>query len=249
MITLLLSAYNEEDNPYFWETISLIQELQLENFSIEVIVGLTRGSDQTFEKLMEAKIKIIEIETSKRSERYNIALTQAQAGPDNWVILHHPRSLLQREGILALATLDKNILWGAYTQSFSIDHPLLYFTSWWSNKVRGDLKKIFYLDHCLFVRRKILDKVGNVPQVEIFEDTLLSIKLSREADPVRLPYKSTTSAIRFEKNGFLKQIILNQVLKFLFLINYNNESINAEYEKGLNLNTFIFKKKRSSHEK
>ena len=49
------------------------------------------------------------------------------------------------------------------------------FTSWWSNYIRGDIRKIYYLDHCIFFKKHILDEV-NPCHLEIFEDTAQSVK-------------------------------------------------------------------------
>lgn len=236
MISVLLAAFNEADNSFFWDTINLVQDLKRNGVQIEVLVGVTQGLDNTLERLLALGVVTRVVQTMNRGERYNEVLKECTAGENDWILLNHPRSLLQKEAILELAFLHESIKWGAFTHEFDIHHPLLSFTSWWSNHVRGDLKKIFYLDHCLFIRRSLLEKVGGVPVVEIFEDTILSQKLSEITHPVRIKWKSTTSAIRFIQKGIWVQAYRNQILKIQFLLGTSDTKMNDSYEKDINLN-------------
>jgi hypothetical protein len=237
MLTVLLPAFDEIDNPYFWKTLDTIKLLEKQGLAIQVIVGATAGNDDTIPLLEKQKIKLIEVSTSKRADRYNKAFELSSGKKDDWLILHHPRSYLEIAAFSSLSSLPSWQKWGAFTHQFDNNHPLLLFTSWWSNYVRGDLKKIFYLDHCLFVRRETFEKSGGVPDREIFEDTILSHNLSILHSPVRLPWISTTSAIRFKKNGLWKQAFKNQTLKCRYYLQHCDREMNIEYEKGLGLNT------------
>ena len=76
-----------------------------------------------------------------------------------------------------------------------------------------------------------------IPDVDIFEDTLLSQKLQAFGDLQILPFNSMTSSIRFKKNGLLKQSLMNQWLKIAFMFNLSLENMNKIYEKGLALNS------------
>ena len=52
-----------------------------------------------------------------------------------------------------------------------------------------------------------------------------------------LPFISTTSAIRFTKNGLWTQALMNQILKLGFHIGVPHDTMNKIYERGLNLNS------------
>lgn len=236
MISVLLSAHNESSNPFFWKTLDMLKMLQNGGARVEVLVGVAPGSDDTLRRLEQRNVKFISVKQPNRAARFNAAFDQISCGPSDWVVLNHPRSVLGPDAFTALDLLPSRYQWGAFTHQFDIDHPLLSFTSWWSNHVRGDIKQIFYLDHCLFVRRKVFEKVGGIPEVDIFEDTLFSQKLSQVCVPTRLPWKSTTSAIRFTSNGIWKQAILNQLLKVQFVMGADHAKMNKSYERGVNLN-------------
>lgn len=234
-VYVLLSAYNESKNDFFWKTIDQIQALSKEGYHFRLIIAATKGTDSTFERLEALGVPFVVCETNSRGERYHQAW-QSITDEYDFVVFHHPRSLLDKDALVSLSKIDQKHLWGAFTHKFDSSHPLLKFTSWWSNNIRGDMRGIFYLDHCIYVRKKLMDKVGGFPREEIFEDTLFSIDLLRSGHPFRLSPFSLTSSIRFQSNGIWKQSLMNQWLKILYLLGWKNQKLNRHYEKGLNLN-------------
>jgi hypothetical protein len=140
-------------------------------------------------------------------------------------------------GILDLLK-NKPKTWGGFTHSFDWSHPLLRFTSWYSNHGRRNLWKVLYLDHCLFFPRDVVNEVFPLPPVEIFEDTLLSYRLREKlGKPILLKQKVTTSAIRFKKRGPFRQAFVNQVVKIRFHLGKDFTVLNRFYEKDLDLNS------------
>jgi len=174
-------------------------------------------------------------EGKTRAERLNIGFQKSKG---DIVLCHHPRSFIEADGIYFLIKLSKeqnrNLIWGGFTHKFDVEHFLLRFTSWYSNQIRGKSKGIFYLDHCIFFDRLLWKQ--NLPNVEIFEDTILSYYLLHSTKPILLPYISFTSAIRFQQNGIWRQSFLNQLLKIGFHLKFNHKSMNQIYEKNLWLN-------------
>lgn len=221
----LFSIYNESHNPYFWQNIELLKK-ELQPFII-IDGGSTDG---TQEKLKQSRVLFMEIPASTRGQRFNEAL---KVSFTDIVVFMHPRSLLKREHILELKSFDGPQVWGAFTHRFDHQHPLLTFTSWWSNCVRGDIKGIFYLDHILWAKRI---EVRGFPGSPIFEDTLFSLQMNKRSKPIRLRTPSLTSAQRFQKNGVWTQAFLNQKMKFDFLRGKAFERMDQEYENGLGLN-------------
>lgn len=215
-------------NPYFWQNIELLKK---ERQPFIIIDG---GShDGTHEKLKHTRVLYMELPSSTRGQRFNEAL---KVSFTDIVVFMHPRSLIKTEHIRELKNFEGPQLWGAFTHRFDDNHPLLSFTSWWSNCVRGDIKGIFYLDHILWAKRV---EVRNFPISPIFEDTLFSEQMKKRSWPIRLPTPSTTSAHRFKKNGVWKQALLNQKLKIDFLRGKAFDRMDQEYEKGLCLNRKI----------
>lgn len=181
-------------------------------------------------------------EAHSRAERINLGVRRSIG---EMILLYHPRSIVAAEGIEYLRQLSINKshdkIWGGFTHRFDVDHILLKFTSWYSNNIRGSIRGILYLDHCIFFEKSLWQEL---PSVDIFEDTILSQNLNRYGKPIILKYLSTTSAIRFIKNGIVRQSISNQFFKLGFFLGLSHSTMNKFYEYGLDLNSKYPKSKR-----
>lgn len=200
----------------------------------EIICVDGGSADGTLELIKSFNVKLVSKDIKTRAGRLNEGIQCAQG---DVIILHHPRSILSFDALSYIQRHHKQLTWGAFTHQFDISHPLLAFTSWYSNKVRGDLRHIYYLDHCLFAKKSLLEQIGMVPERAIFEDTDLCLRLRRVTKPRRLPFLSVTSAIRFTQNSIYKQAFINQKLKWQYYFSQSDHKMNKAYEKGLNLNT------------
>jgi glycosyltransferase involved in cell wall biosynthesis len=229
MLSVIIPTFNEMNNGYLEKIFPLLRNTN----EIEVICVDSNSTDGTREFILENKFKLLSTDTTSRAKRLNIGIKSAQG---EMLLLHHPRSLLS---VNAIATLknDKELYWGAFTHRFDHKHFLLDFTSWWSNKWRGDKRHIFYLDHCFYIRKDILDDIGMIPEIDIFEDTELSLLLRSYCPPLRLDDISLTSSIRFKGNGVWKQAYTNQKLKWSYYFNRDHKKMNKDYEKNIALNS------------
>jgi hypothetical protein len=192
------------------------------------------STDDTVSLIEQFNTELITTDISSRAGRLNEGIKQAKF---DMVLLHHPRSLMDIEGIKALSKQAAEISWGAFTHQFDVQHPLLSFTSWYSNHIRGDRRGIYYLDHCLFAQKQLLLDVGLFPLIDIFEDTEICLKLNEKAKPIRLPYISQTSAVRFQTKGIYSQALKNQYMKCCYYFSGSDKKMNEQYEKGIELNT------------
>lgn len=201
------------------------------NNDIEYLIIDSGTSQKAFEHCNRKDFKQIICETSTRARRLQVGLDHSQG---QVVLFHHPRSLIDVAGLDYLLKNHTNLTWGGFTHQFDHSNPGLKFTSWYSNHVRGKHASILYLDHCIYFRRELLSKT--IPDVSIFEDTEISKILKAHGPATILPHLSTTSAIRFQTNGFIKQAYLNQKLKWAYYFKRSDKKMNSNYEKGLNLN-------------
>lgn len=230
LLSIIIPTLNESKSGYLAKILEQYQNLP----HIEIICVDGGSKDDTTEVIKNSKAKLIQTNLSSRASRLNEGIAVAK---NELILLHHPRSILDISGINQLIKIKDQVTWGAFTHAFDLNHPLLKFTSWYSNNVRGDLRDIFYLDHCLFAQKKLLFEVGLLPDIEIFEDTEICLKLKKKARPVRINSPSVTSAVRFEKNGFWRQAIKNQYLKWAYYLKSSDKKMNKFYEQGLELNT------------
>jgi glycosyltransferase involved in cell wall biosynthesis len=226
VISAILSTFNEADNQVFWANLKLLREFSPDQLEVIIVDG--GSTDGTREKLQDVHV----LPHSYRGERYNIGMELARG---HRLLLVHPRSLLTREGVEFLLSLEPSQGWGAFRHTFDWSHPLLRFTSWYSNFIRGRGRGIYYLDHCLFLSADLRPH-ARFPSLAIFEDTHFCRALRRKGKPMLLPFSVTTSAIRFRRNGLVRQSVMNQVLKVLFFFGVSERWMNRVYERGLALN-------------
>jgi hypothetical protein len=229
VLSVVLTTYNEERNPFFSPILERLGSFR----EVETIIVDGGSSDQTRDLASNFGFQVFQISNSSRAERLNLGIEKSSG---NMVLLHHPRSILD-VGCLNDLIERPELFWGGFRHRFDVAHPVLDFTSWYSNEIRFTRRGIVYLDHCVFARKKILEAVGGVPELTIFEDTELSKRLlARFGHPVMIPYHSTTSAVRFVKNGIWRQSLMNQVLKLGYHLGFDTNRMNAWYEKKLHLN-------------
>ncbi|NJM09787.1 MAG: glycosyltransferase [Bdellovibrionaceae bacterium] len=161
MISAILSSFNEADNPVFWSNLNLL------NGRAQILVVDGGSQDGTLVRLEQLKLESTILPGSSRAQRYNHAIEKAKG---NLILLVHPRSQLSPQSLDELERVEPRNIWGAFRHSFDRDHPLLRFTSWYSNEVRGKRRSIFYLDHCLFFSADLRAHC-RFPEVLLFEDT------------------------------------------------------------------------------
>ncbi len=207
----------------------------LKNYNFDDVEQIIVTSDkEDLEKVFAENVTIIIKGTNSRAIRLNHGIKNARG---DMILLHHPRSLIERKGIEELLMKSNELVWGAFTHAFDTLGFLYKFTSFYSNKIRGDMRKVYYLDHCIFAKKRVLEEIGYVPELDIFEDTALCEKLKKIGSGERLHAISTTEAIRFEKNGFFRQAFLNMKLKFQYRRGKDHQMLNKEYEENLELNS------------
>lgn len=194
---------------------------------------LTLLRESSLYKRSPNSVKILQTAIQARGAKLKIGLENSSG---ERFLFHHPRSIPERDGIQYLIECDTIPEWGGFKHAFDLQHPLLRFTSFYSNHIRAGIKSIFYLDHCIFAEREILKKI-EFPVTEIFEDTLLCLRLRKLTKGKLLPFISKTSAIRFEKNGIYFQAFINQLMKLGFFLKIPFPILNKIYERALKLNS------------
>ena len=231
MLSIILPAFNELRSGYLDTILSNLTA------AVETEVILVDGGsiDGSLQRLRHSGFKLLELPGSNRAARLNHGLAAARG---DCIFLHHPRSLVQSRVFdeVRRACEKETPIWGGLTHRFDLDHPLLRFASWYSNRIRFDRCGIVYLDHCIFFNKAFIRQQVKVPDLEIFEDTELSLILRKQCPPLRLSTEACTSAIRFRENGMARQILLNQVLKLAYHMKLSPYQMNRLYEKGLDLN-------------
>jgi len=223
MISVILSTNNEIRNNYLEKVLDSIKN---QNIETEIIITDNWSNDWTIDICKKYTDKIFELKDSNRAQRLNYWFKKSF-----WdiILFNHPVSILPKNTFSKIEkTLEKNT-WGAYSHSFDKNTFLYKLTSWYSNNIRAK-RWIIYLDHCIFSKRKYLEKTDLFWNLDIFEDTYFSYNMRKFAKPIILKDKIITSNRRFEKRWFFKQSLINQYLKICFLLWKNHKTMNKIYE-------------------
>lgn len=231
-LTVVIPTFNELSLNYLSNILETARDLP----SCEIICVDRSSSDGTKELLKHHNVTLIQTDQNTRAARLNLGINAARG---DLILLQHPRTLLPREAYVFLIENSAHLKWGGFIHSFDHNHWLLKFTSWYSNNIRPKIQKIIYLDHCIFIHKTLLTKLGPtpVPEVDIFEDTELCKRLRVFARPQILPLVGKTSAIRFIKSGILQQAAKNQFLKWGYYCGVDSKTMNRLYEKSFSLNS------------
>ncbi|MEL6764891.1 MAG: glycosyltransferase, partial [Cyanobacteria bacterium J06607_6] len=148
MFSVVLPCFNESRHGYLPKILTNLSE-QEGNRQLIVVVSPSR--DDTLATIRQfPDVTVIETAAGNRAQRLNVGI---EASSGEWVLLHHPATLLPEKTALSLAAsalAAKQTVWGGFEHDFDMDHWLLRFTSWYSTRVRSQVSGILYLDHCIF---------------------------------------------------------------------------------------------------
>ncbi len=234
MISIILPCINEMRHGYL---LNILDNLMAQVGDKEIIVVLSPSDDGTREAILQyPDVQLIDADVNNRAQRFNMGIAASQG---DIVLLHHPATLLPTHTALQQVEQifsDPAIAWGGFRHQFNLDHWLLRFTSWYSTYQRGQRGGILYFDHCVFVRRAVLLQIGNVPNLDIFEDTALSEALRPYGKPAIAPGHVITSARRFRDRGIYKHALLNQWLKLTYRLGLDPRLLNRWYERNIQIN-------------
>ncbi|MGB5833996.1 MAG: TIGR04283 family arsenosugar biosynthesis glycosyltransferase [Thiohalocapsa sp.] len=111
---------------------------------------------------------------------------------------------------------------------FDTDHWLLRIYAAFS---RFESVMTTFGDQGLVIRRRVFDELGGFPDWPLFEDVEIARRIRRRSRLVKLPATVTTSAVRFERNGLLRQQFLNATLMLRFLLGADPEDLRVRYER------------------
>lgn len=239
MFSVVLPCFNESRHGYL---LKILENLRSQVGEKQIIAVVSPSQDDTLAIIRQfSEIDVIETAASNRAQRLNAGIAASRG---KYILLHHPATLLPEVTALQqaeAALTQRSAVWGGFVHSFDIDHWLLRFTSWYSTRVRSR-QHILYLDHCIFTTKQALSAVGGVPDMDIFEDTALSMRLREfgnsvgKRDIAIAPGKVITSARRFRDRGIYRQALTNQALKLMYYAKLDPKRLNWLYEAKSQIN-------------
>ena len=112
---------------------------------------------------------------------------------------------------------------------FDRRHPLLALYAWCS---RFDSVWTTFGDQGYLIRRGLIEELGGFPEWPLFEDVELARRVRHRRGRIRkLPAAVTTSAVRFERGGVLRQQLRNAIAMLRFFAGTSPQRLAADYER------------------
>jgi len=101
--------------------------------------------------------------------------------------------------------LIKDGVSGEDTLRLDKPHPFLNFYTWCS---RFSLEFFTYGDHAIFVKKEVFKAIGGFKAISFMEDIEIQKRLRQKGKFKKLKGYVLTSGRRFEKNGTIRQLII-----------------------------------------
>jgi rSAM/selenodomain-associated transferase 2 len=123
-----------------------------------------------------------------------------------WLLFLHADTLLPGDGLARIAALPREVEAGCFRQRFSGDDWRLRFVSWLHN-FRCERTRVMYGDQAMFVRRRLFERLGGFPAVEILEDVVFSERLGALARPILMSDPVVTDSRKFVQMGVFRSLL------------------------------------------
>ena len=196
--------------------------------SVEVLVVDGGSRDSTSERAKQAGATVLHSPPG-RARQLGVGASSARGEA---VLFLHADTTLPRgwDAAVRMALADEAVAAGAFSLRFDAHTPLLRLVEW-GTRVRVRLLRNPYGDQALFVRRRVLESIGGVPQQPIMEDLDLVREIKRRGRLVLLPLPATTSARRYESRGVLRTVLRNAVASAGRLLGFERQRIAEWYHR------------------
>lgn len=170
------------------------------------------------------------IVTSPPGRGHQLNTGADKAKGDLLLFLHADTILPDNFDNLISGNLDesKQFSWGFFKVQLSGKNTIFRLIETLIN-IRSGLTAVSTGDQCLFMTKKMFDRVNGFSQIAIMEDVDISKRLKAICKPIIISSPVITSSRRWEENGILKTILLMWVLRFLFFIGVSPNTLKSYY--------------------
>jgi rSAM/selenodomain-associated transferase 2 len=145
---------------------------------------------------------------------------------DNWLATGGGQQI--RSAANQLNDLAK--FFGGFRQRIQSDRSVFRIIEL-GNALRLRWRGLVYGDQAFFISRKLFEKQGGFPAIPLMEDLAFSRRLKSLAKPMILDGPTYVSVRRWEKNGPIRQTLLNWYLSTSFMLGATPEWLAKKYRR------------------
>lgn len=183
-----------------------------ENLKVELLIadgGSTDGTPEHVIEFFERNDTLpVRMFLSERGRAKQMNCGAHFASGDVLLFLHADTQL-GKNALLELAHVmeNPNTQFGYFAMQFDSDNPI---AKYYASFTRINSLLTHYGDSGIFARRDFFARVGKFPEQDLLEDVEFLQRAAQHADPCLIERAHViTSARRFEKNGYLWQMLSN----------------------------------------
>ncbi len=210
-ISIVIPTLNEA--AHIQRTLGSIASQALsENLKVELLIADGGSTDDTPERIMEffetndtLPVRMF-LSEKGRAKQMNCG---AHFASGDALLFLHADTQLGENALLELANVLENpkVEFGYFAMRFDSENPIAEF---YASLTNINSLLTHYGDSGIFVRRDFFERVGKFPEQDFLEDVEFLQRAARHCEPHLIERASVmTSARRFEKNGYLWQMLSN----------------------------------------
>jgi rSAM/selenodomain-associated transferase 2 len=202
----------------------LLDELQaFGGRGLQVIVVDGGSRDDSVQVAQQRGVLLIE-STAGRGQQLNTGVCQSTG---SWLWMLHTDCRVPLSALTFIRS-QRAIGWGRFDVTFDPDTPMMRLIGFminWRSRFTG----ICTGDQGIFVHRRLLERIGGIPEQSLMEDIELSHRLKRLCAPVCAHVRLTVSPRRWRRDGAAQTILMMWRLRLRYWRGASPEDLALEY--------------------
>ena len=222
-ISIIIPTLNEEEN-----IGRLLDYVDSNCADAEVIVVDGGSTDRTCDMVGERARFVTGLRG--RGRQLNLGASRSR-GEILWFL--HADCLPHAQSFRAImdVTSKQSVVGGGFRYSFFDERMRFRIFCWWSNLKNVVSRRVFG-DMGIFVRREVFFEMGRFPNTRLMEDFEFGRRLKRYGRVKILPHRLKTSARDWHREGFMRKIAKDFLVKLAYLCNAPDERLYRWYYGG-----------------
>jgi len=221
IISIIIPVLDEDEN--LSQALQVLQPFRRAGHEVVVVDG---GS--TDSSLMIAQEAADVAIVSKPGRAIQMNSGAAVANGDLYLFLHVDTKL-PGNALQLLSEININgCFWGRFDVRLS-SHRIVYRLIERLMNLRSRFTSIATGDQAIFIERKLFQKIGGFPEIELMEDIAVSRLLKKQLRPVCLKAKVITSSRRWETYGIVATVLLMWKLRLYYFFGVSPERLSQLY--------------------